>query len=325
MMHGPAETVYLSSVHSSLFWLGFGMALLSALICFLMVREALRPLKDLTQAARSIKKGRYDQHVPVYFYDEVGLLTETFNEMARALYEAEKGRRQLFANMAHELRTPLAIISSNLEGMIDDVFPLDKKRLLSTEDEALRMGRLIQNLRDYPLPKWGNWSSIRKRRPSRAHQKSRRMMAPLFEEKKLSVTLSLEDSLPDLLFDRDRMNQVIYNLLGNAVRYVPQGRASLFPQLARWMGKTPISLRKSGIRGTALPPDKLLHLFQYFYRGETSRNRQSGGSGIGLALARQLVQSHGGKLWAESKVGEGTSFFFTLPVTTDNAHPTIQN
>ena len=74
MMHGPAETVYLSSVHSSLFWLGFGMALLSALICFLMVREALRPLKDLTQAARSIKKGRYDQHVPVYFYDEVGLL-----------------------------------------------------------------------------------------------------------------------------------------------------------------------------------------------------------------------------------------------------------
>lgn len=90
MMHGPAETVYLSSVHSSLFWLGFGMALLSALICFLMVREALRPLKDLTQAARSIKKGRYDQHVPVYFYDEVGLLTETFNEMARALDEAEK-------------------------------------------------------------------------------------------------------------------------------------------------------------------------------------------------------------------------------------------
>ena len=184
MMHGPAETVYLSSVHSSLFWLGFGMALLSALICFLMVREALRPLKDLTQAARSIKKGRYDQHVPVYFYDEVGLLTETFNEMARALDEAEKGRRQLFANMAHELRTPLAIISSNLEGMIDDVFPLDKKRLLSMEDEALRMGRLIQNLRDLSLAEVGQLELHKEKGDLVVLiKKAVAMMAPLLDRK----------------------------------------------------------------------------------------------------------------------------------------------
>lgn len=90
MMHGPAETVYLSSVHSSLFWLGFGMALLSALICFLMVREALRPLKDLTQAARSIREPLMTSTDSGLFYDEVGLLTETFNEMARALYEARR-------------------------------------------------------------------------------------------------------------------------------------------------------------------------------------------------------------------------------------------
>lgn len=184
MMHGPAETVYLSSVHSSLFWLGLGMALLSALICFLMVQEALRPLKDLTQAARFIKKGCYDQHVPVHFYDEVGLLTETFNEMARALDEAEKGRRQLFANMAHELRTPLAIISSNLEGMIDDVFPLDKQRLLSMEDEALRMGRLIQNLRDLSLAEVGQLELHKEKGDLVVLiKKAVAMMAPLFEEK----------------------------------------------------------------------------------------------------------------------------------------------
>uniref|UniRef100_UPI0025DE170C HAMP domain-containing protein n=1 Tax=uncultured Acidaminococcus sp. TaxID=352152 RepID=UPI0025DE170C len=281
MMHGPAETVYLSSVHNSLFWLGLGMALLSALICFLMVRETLRPLKDLTQAARAIKRGRYDQHVPVHFDDEVGLLTETFNEMASTLDEAEKGRRQLFANMAHELRTPLAIISSNLEGMIDDVLSFDKKRLLSMEDEALRMGRLIQNLRDLSLAEVGQLE-LHKEKGNLAVllKKAVAMMAPLFEEKKLSVTLSLEESLPDLLFDRDRMNQVIYNLLNNAVRYVPQGRSLTISAATEMEGKTAYLLTEIRDTGDGVPPDRLSHLFQYFYRGETSRNRQSGGSGI---------------------------------------------
>lgn len=139
------------------------------------------------------------------------------------------------------------------------------------------------------------------------------------------MTLSLEDSLPDLLFDRDRMNQVIYNLLGNAVRYVPQGRALFISAVARWMGKTPISLRKSGIRGTAFRPISCCTFSSISTAVKPRGTARAAASGIGLALARQLVQSHGGKLWAESKVGEGTSFFFTLPVTTDNAHPTIQN
>lgn len=104
--------------------------------------------------------------------------------MARALDEAEKGRRQLFANMAHELRTPLAIISSNLEGMIDDVFPLDKKRLLSMEDEALRMGRLIQNLRDLSLAEVGQLELHKEKGDLVVLiKKAVAMMAPLFEEK----------------------------------------------------------------------------------------------------------------------------------------------
>ena len=140
------------------------------------------------------------------------------------------------------------------------------------------------------------------------------MMAPLFEEKKLSVTLSLEDSLPDLLFDRDRMNQVIYNLLGNAVRYVPQGRALFISAVSQMDGKNAYLLTEIRDTGDGVPPDKLLHLFQFFYRGETSRNRQSGGSGIGLALAKQFVVSHGGLLDVESEGGKGTTFYIYLPL-----------
>ena len=139
------------------------------------------------------------------------------------------------------------------------------------------------------------------------------MMAPLFEEKKLSVPLSLEDSLPDLLLDRDRMNQVIYNLLGNAVRYVPKGRALFISAVTQMDGKNAYLLTEIRDTGDGVPPDKLLHLFQYFYRGETSRYRQSGGSGIGLAVTEEIVSMHGGTLDIASEVGKGTTVTVTMP------------
>ena len=127
------------------------MLAVSVTISYFIVREIMRPLSALTDAVQKVKSGTYGQTVPVERHDEVGTLTETFNDMSQELAKNDKMRRRLFANIAHELRTPLAILQGNLEGMIDDVIPTDKKVLLSMEDETLRMGRLIQDLRDLSL------------------------------------------------------------------------------------------------------------------------------------------------------------------------------
>ena len=144
-MHGPAESTYISAVHQSLLWVGIGMIIVSVIVSYFVVREIMRPLSTLTGAVQKIRTGSYGQTVSVERHDEVGVLTESFNEMSEELARNDKMRRQLFANIAHELRTPLAILQGNLEGMIDDIIPTDKKILLSMADETVRMGRLIQD------------------------------------------------------------------------------------------------------------------------------------------------------------------------------------
>lgn len=150
-MHGPAESTYISAVHQSLLWVGLGMIGVSVVVSYFVVREIMRPLSTLTGAVQKVRTGSYGQTVSVERHDEVGVLTESFNEMSEELARNDKMRRQLFANIAHELRTPLAILQGNLEGMIDDIIPTDKKILLSMADETMRMGRLIQDLRDLSL------------------------------------------------------------------------------------------------------------------------------------------------------------------------------
>lgn len=126
-MHGPAESTYISAVHQSLLWVGLGMIGVSVVVSYFVVREIMRPLSTLTGAVQKVRTGSYGQTVSVERHDEVGVLTESFNEMSEELARNDKMRRQLFANIAHELRTPLAILQGNLEGMIDDIIPTDKK------------------------------------------------------------------------------------------------------------------------------------------------------------------------------------------------------
>ncbi len=315
MMHGPAEITYISAVQRSLLWVGLVMLAVSVTISYFIVREIMRPLSALTDAVQQVKAGTYGQTVPVERRDEVGTLTETFNDMSQELAKNDKMRRRLFANIAHELRTPLAILQGNLEGMIDDVIPTDKKVLLSMEDETLRMGRLIQDLRDLSLAEINELTLHKELYDINVLlERAVSMLQPLCDEKSLTVHLDLIRDLPKVSIDVDRINQVIYNLLNNAIRYIEAGcTITVSTLVVTAQGQSYVQVQIADT-GSGIAPDDLQHIFQYFYRSEKSRSRKSGGSGIGLALARQFVRSHGGRIWAESEVGKGTTFTFILPI-----------
>ncbi len=318
-MHGPAESTYISAVHQSLLWVGLGMIGVSVVVSYFVVREIMRPLSTLTGAVQKVRTGSYGQTVSVERHDEVGVLTESFNEMSEELARNDKMRRQLFANIAHELRTPLAILQGNLEGMIDDIIPTDKKILLSMADETVRMGRLIQDLRDLSLAEINELTLHKEAADINVMlERAVSMLQPLCDEKNLTVQLNLSRDLPSLVIDVDRINQVIYNLLNNAIRYIERGCAITVSTLpVRVDGKSYAQVQIADT-GKGIAPKDLEHIFQYFYRSEQSRNRKSGGSGIGLALAQQFIRSHGGNIWADSTVGKGTTFTFILPLKEDD-------
>lgn len=314
-IHGMAEEIYVSSVHRSLLWVGAVMILLSVFISWAVIRRFVQPLQDLTEAVRHIEAGSFGETVLVDRQDEVGLLAQSFNAMSQKLQYNDTMRRHLFASIAHELRTPLAIIQGNLEGMIDNVIPADKKTFLSLEDEVLRVSRLVQDLRDLSLAEINELELHSQ--PLQVNDLLRQavsMLEPLFEEKQLHVRLSMDDGIPLLSLDRDRMNQVIYNLMNNALRYVSPESSVLVHSRLRTTDirqRVEISIADSG---PGISRRDVPHIFEYFYRADPSRNRKSGGSGIGLALARQYVISQGGTIRVRSIEGKGTIFTICFPV-----------
>lgn len=318
-MMGAPEESFLTSVHESLLWAGLFMLLLSVTVSYFVARSISRPLRTLTGVAREIRDGKLGAKVGIQRNDEVGRLAQAVDDMSGKLAANETMRRQLFANIAHELRTPLAIVQGSLEGMMDDVVPMNKETILSLEEEILRMNRLVADLRDLSLAEVNELTLQKK--PCDINlilTRAVSMMQPLMDEKRIAVHLTLEKNLPKISADPDRMNQVIYNLLNNSIRYIPEGRTISITTEKEIKGGKPWLHLTFRDTGDGIRPDDLPHIFQYFYRGEKSRNRKKGGSGIGLALVQQLILAHGGTIRAESSVGKGTSFLIELPYERDS-------
>ncbi len=312
-MLGPAERDYLSSVQTAV-WVAGGLAgLVAVALSLLLARQIASPTRALTAAARRVAGGDYGQRVPVRSRDELGELAMAFNSMAEALGHQEELRRRLAADIAHELRTPLAIIQANLEAIQDGVRPLSTAAVADIHEETQLLARLVADLRDLSLAEAGQLTL--RREPTDLGALARAAIAK-FEaparDKGIRLRVEAADDLPKADVDPDRLAQILGNLLDNALRHVPEGglvTVSVKPGTVPDMVEVAVT-----DNGPGIPSEHLPYIFDRFYRADPARSRKQGGSGIGLAVVRQLTEAHGGRVRVESAAGRGTTFHLQFPV-----------
>jgi histidine kinase len=288
-------------------------ALVSAIIVsFFVSRRVVTPIRQMMEASQRIAAGRYQERVDATGMDELGQLAHSFNQMATTLEQTETMRRDLIANVAHELRTPLASIKGYMEGMIDGVLPVEPDTYQQIYHEADRLQRLVNDLQELSRVEAGAFEL--KRRPlavGELVQQTAIRLRPQFEEKEVDLTLNIPADLPLVRADEDRLNQVLLNLVGNALQYTPSGCAVTIT--AKTQNQELLVVVSD--TGLGIAAEHLPHLFNRFYRVDKSRSRAGGGSGIGLTIAKHLIEAHGGHIWAESKgEGRGSVFTFSLPL-----------
>ncbi|MBM4429216.1 MAG: HAMP domain-containing protein [Chloroflexi bacterium] len=296
---------------------GILVALVAALsLSLVMSRRIVLPVQEMMAASRRIADGRYDERVgvpgkvAVGDVDELGELALSFNQMAARLQQTEALRLQLLGNVAHELRTPLSSIKGYMEALIDGVLPAGAETFQRVQDEAERLQRLVDDLQELSRVEAGAYELSP--RPTPVSQLVDTVVTRLgrqFEEKGVGLETDVPPGLT-MNVDPERMGQVLLNLVGNALQYTPAG------------GQVRLRARREGSvlrlavedTGIGIAPEHLPHLFERFYRVDKSRSRVGGGSGIGLTIAKHLVEAHGGQIQAASEgLGRGSTFSVILP------------
>jgi two-component system sensor histidine kinase BaeS len=290
----------------------------AVLVSVLISRQVVAPVRDLQRASQRIAGGDYDQRVSVPGnpargeLDELGELALNFNQMANRLEQVESMRRQLLGDVTHELRTPLTAIKGTMEALIDEVLPATAETYQQIYREADRLQRLVSDIQElsrvearaFPL-------DLRPLPVSRLMTTLIARLGRQFEEKGVDLRTDVPADLPPLLGDEDRLGQVLLNLVGNALQYTPPA-GSVVVSARRKGDEIQIAVTDSGL---GIAAEHLPHVFDRFYRVDKSRSRAAGGSGIGLTIARHLVEAHGGTLGVVSTgLGQGSTFTARLPL-----------
>jgi two-component system, OmpR family, sensor histidine kinase BaeS len=311
MMMGALEQAFLNTFRNSL-WLAALVAIIVAVALGLIFsRLVTSPIKQLKNSAESIANGDLSKRVQQRSRDEVGDLSIAFNSMAEQLQKKDQNRRQLLADIAHELRTPLSIVQGNLEGWLDGVMTPTPEHIAIVNDEVILLARLITDLRDLSLAEAGQLKLFQSS-TSLGDIVSAEIsgIETRTKEKGITVSSELGFGLPSIFIDSDRIRQVLHNLLDNAIRYTPAGGTIKIGAKPFATGWVTMHISDSG---SGISPEDLPNMFNHFYKADKSRHRGYSGSGIGLAIVKQLVEAHGGKVWVESELGKGSIFYFTLP------------
>ncbi len=301
--------MFVSAVHRYLIWATLAAILAAVILSYWLMNRVLGPLAQMARTTTRIASGDYSGKIPIRSRDEVGQLAASFNHMVASLEKIEGLRRKMVVDVAHELRTPLTNLRGYLEGMMDGVISPNRETFQLLQEETLRLGRLIEDL-----------LQLAKADAAKAHLhalegslsdlifRALEPLRPQFSNKNINLQVSLKDPAEPVKFDPGKVRQVLDNLLQNALQYTQfNGRVRIYNE------STPDGIKVVFANtGGEIAPADLPFIFERFYRGEKSRSREHGGAGIGLAIVKELIAAHSGRVGAEIS-GTETRIWFFLP------------
>lgn len=300
---------FLRAMNLILIIVGLVSLVVSLLVGHTLAKRISRPILRTVEATKQIADGRYEVRLEEGSkIKEMNLLEESINHLAGSLETLDKLRKQLTEDVAHELRTPITILQSYIEAMTDGIWEATPDRLQSCYDEAVRIGNLVGDLEHLSQIESDNLK-LNKEKLDLRSLIERVIKSFEGEINKKNLVVSIKGANPKLLADQGRIEQVVVNLLANAVKYTGEGKKIIF-ELSETKDIAGFSIRDNGI---GIPKEELPYIFERFYRADKSRNRATGGSGIGLTIVKSIVEAHGGRVTADSDLNEGSIFTVTLP------------
>jgi signal transduction histidine kinase len=308
----PAETAFLDRVKQIYILSAIGVITLGLALAFLLSRTLTRPIRELTAATRAVSAGQLEQTVPVRSHDELGELAVSFNRMNSELAHSTSLRRQMTADIAHELRTPVSVILGHAEAVHDGLLAPSLDTFEIIRDEAGRLDSLIEDLRTLSRADAGELPiEFQPVSPAWLLEKVQAIYKQTAMQKNIAVSVQVEPDLPEISADPGRMVQVLNNLVDNALLYTPEGGFVILSAHAL-AGDLEFKVQDSG---PGIAENELDRVFDRLYRSDPSRQRNEGGSGLGLAIAKSIVEKHNGAIWAESGPGQGTTIIVQIPMS----------
>ncbi len=309
------ETEFLAALDRILLVSSLVAAAVARLLGWILVRRLVHPIERMMVLAECIAQGDYACRVDTRGPDEIARLADALNRMAEGLQRIEALRRDLVANVAHELRTPLSTLQGYLEALRDDVAPASPETLASLHEEVLRLVRLVDAL--HQLSQFDMWVSQLRLTEVDLPALARRFVdvyRPECARRGMAVRVAHDPGVPWVQADADLVSHALRNLLDNALRYAPDGASVVITQAPQG-GAIRVAVQNTG---EGISAEDLPHIFERFYRGEKSRSRDTGGAGIGLALVQEIARAHGGDVGAASADGL-TTVWFSLSLRLDDA------
>lgn len=310
-----ALQILLQTIGRFFLWGGLIAVVFALIITFWLSRRVLAPVRALTSAAKRLGRGDFSERVKVKDKGELGELARAFNSMTEDLERVEKLRRNMVADVAHELRTPISNIKGYLEAVSDGVVAPDAATITSLTEEVNSLSRLVEDLQELTLAEAGKLKMhLRAEDIADIIRKTATATQARCEIKGVSLSLNIPEKLPLANIDAQRVSEVLRNLLDNAIAHTARND-TITVSIESSDNFIEVTIADSG---EGIPEADLPNIFERFYRVDKSRSRATGGNGLGLTIVKRLVEAHGGKIEVKSEIGKGSRFTFTLPVFISN-------